>query len=223
MKNIIVALTAIALFCACDRDGKDGAMGPSGPAGAVIVQPTPEPISDVASIVADENVYREGLGQTELSSGLSCTLYTITGGSTILSGANTLTGVTQVATFLLTVPFNQANTSVNDGLNVLPAPLMNNPTYKNLILLKCTGQLVVVTTGYYMFDLASDDGSLLYIDGGLLINNDGGHGVTDVSGTKYLRRGVHTFQLNFSQSGGGSEALILKANGSLVDPGYFYH
>lgn len=222
MKMVYIALLSMSLFLsACAKDGEVGPQGPPGP----VATPTPATPQEqaIADVVDAENEYRLGLGQTMLTTGLSCTLYTVTGGSTILSGANQLTGVSQVATFLLTKPFNQDNTSVSEGLNVLPESLMSNPRHKNLIKLTCTGQLVVTETAYYKFDLTSDDGSLLYIGGALLVNNDGNHGANTVSGTKYLRKGVHAFRLDFAQTGGGSQALVLKANGELVDPMHFVH
>ena len=36
-----------------------------------------------------------------------------------------------------------------------------------------TGHVKLPTTGLWSFSLSSDDGSLLYIDGALFINNDG--------------------------------------------------
>ena len=203
------------------------------PSPTVTVTPTPVVGSPeqleaaaIAAIVDEENIYREGLGQTALTNGLSCALYTVTGGQFIQNDAThtpTLTGIVTVATFLFKDAFNQPNSSANDGLNVLPAALRSNPSYKNLILLRCQGQLVVTTTGYVDFDLTSDDGSVLYVDGSRTIDNDGNHGATEKTGQKYLREGVHTFRLDFAQTGAGNQALILKANNSLLSGQYFFH
>lgn len=184
----------------------------------------PAPPESVQQIVADENAYRLGLGQTQLSSGLSCTLSTFTAGDRIqasIAGHNTLSDLTQVATFLLTQPFNQQDANVSEGMNVLPVPLRS--VYQNMYKLVCSGFLVVTETEYVQFDLRSDDGSVLYVDGAKLLDNDNGHGPTDVSGTKYMRRGVHAMRLDYAQSGGGSQALVLKANGDVIDPGFFVH
>lgn len=195
--------------------------------GETIVLPAPVASlsEDIANLVKAENDYREGLGQTLLSNGLSCTLYTITGGDRIqasIPGHNTLTGITQVASFTYKgIAFNQANSNVNTYLNVLPESIRS--LYTNMYLLRCQGYLVVTQTGYYNFQLTSDDGSLLYIGGSKLIDNDNGHGAVTVSGQKHLRRGVHAFRLDFAQSGGGQQALILKANGDFIDGMYLYH
>lgn len=183
--------------------------------------------SDEVKVVLDEeNTYRLGLGQTLLTEGLSCTLYKITGGQYIQNDSThtpTLTGVTSVASFLFKDSFNQPNSSVNDGLNVLPSALKNNVLYKNLILLRCVGKIVIVRTDWYDFELLSDDGSVLYINGTRLIDNDGGHGITSVSSSKYLRRGVYDFRLDFAQTGSGNQALILNVNGVLVPGSLFFH
>lgn len=205
--------------------GDTGAVGPAGPPGANATTTTLPPLqTDVNFLVDDENTYRLGLGQTMLSSGLSCTLYTVTGGDRIqssIAGHNTLTGINQVATYLYAGPFNQPDSPATDGLNVLPPAL--KPLYLNLFLLRCQGQLVVITTDYYTFDLASDDAGLLYIDGAKVIDNDNSHGVTLVSGQKYLRRGVHTFRLDYAETGAGNQALVLKAGGASINPIFYYH
>jgi hypothetical protein len=224
--KLIVIMLAVMTLVGCGK-GDTGAVGAPGP---TVYVPTPavaDPVSpeamDIAAIVADENDYRLGLGQTALTNGLTCTLYTITGGQYIQNIVPTLTGVTQVATFLMKDSFNQADSPVSEGLNVLPAALRSNATYNNNIKLVCSGQLVVSETGYYNFELASDDASLLYLNGAKLIDGDGAHGVVTKAGTKYLRRGVHPFALHFAQTGGGNQALILNVNGALVPGTRFFH
>lgn len=208
-------------------DGDRGEVGDTGPVGPPGVVPTPTPIPPVQeavnAVVDDENTYRLGLGQTMISEGLTCTLYTVTGGDRIqssISGHNTLTGITSVATYLYKGLFNQPDSPVSDGMNVLPVPLRS---YTNMYLLRCTGYIVVTETNYYKFDLNSDDASLLYIDGSKLIDNDNNHGATLVSGTKYLRKGVHTFRLDYAQTGGGNQALQLTVGGASIDPIFYYH
>lgn len=238
--NFAFAILVLALSgCGTDTNTNTVQQVPV-PGPTVVVTATPDPAptlsadeqvaADIKVIVDNENQYREGLGQTALTSGLSCTLYTITGGTyinaTSITGASqspVLSGVVQAATFLLTDGFNQADSPVTDGLNVLPTALRGLPQYQNLIKLTCQGQLVVTSTGFVSYDLTSDDASVLTVDGARLIDNDGGHGATLKSAQKYLRSGVHTFRLDFAQTGAGNQALILNANGSLLVGQYFYH
>lgn len=246
MKNLILVLILLA-FTGCGGWSSVERVPTPGPTVTVnvpvpgpTVTATPDPLptltpdqveaATIQSLTDSENAYREGLGQTALTGGLSCTLYTITGGqyinSTSITGASqspVLTGVSQVATFLLNTAVNQPDGPASDGLNVLPAALKANPAYQNLIKLICQGDLVVTTTGYYNFDIVSDDGSVVYVDGGRLIDNDGNHGATEKQGSKYLREGVHQFRFDFAQTGAGNQALVIKANGVLILPQYFLH
>ena len=190
-------------------------------------QPTePEVVGedqDVANLIQDENDYRLGLGQTILSKGLSCTLYTFTGGDRIqasIANHNTLQGLKSVGSYLLQAPFNQAESSVNDGMNVMPDSLKN--IYKTNYLLRCQGVVVVTDNDNYQFDLTSDDASVLYVGGSKVIDNDNAHGTTTIRANKYLRRGVHTIRVDYAQQG-GSQSLILKMNEEVLKANKFFH
>ena len=190
----------------------------------VPTEPESPVVDEVQLLVDEENEYRLGLGQTMLSQGLSCKLYTITGGHRIqsTSGSNlTLQNRRLVATFLHTTVFNQEASPIDDGLNVFPEPLRG--VFKNLYYLRCDGYLVVTETGYYSFELNSDDASLLYIDGSLVVDNDGSHAPTVKTGQKYLRKGVHAFRLDYAQTGGGQQALQLKMNNELLSGSVLFH
>jgi hypothetical protein len=187
--------------------------------------PTPDEEQDTINhLVEDENEYRDSWGSSLLTTGLTCTLYTISGGSRIqvsIPGHTQLTGKTKVTSYLYKGEFNQPNVSTSLGLNVLPTALKN--TYKNMYYLQCVGFLVATASSTYQFDLTSDDASLLYVSGAKVIDNDNNHGATLVTGSKYLRKGVHSFKLEYAQAGGGSQALILKMNSALLNPKYLYH
>lgn len=224
---LLTMLTTMLAACA-GHDGKDGSNGLTGPQGPAITPPsapaTDSVQDDITALVKDENDYRLGLGQTTLASGLSCVLYTVTGGDRIqasVSGHNTLTGLVQVASYTYKGVFNQPDSPASDGMNALPPALRS--IYTNMYLLRCQGQLVVRESGMIRFDLLSDDGSVLYIDGSKLVDNDNNHGIVLASGQKNLRRGVHTFRLDYAQTGAGSQALILKWNDSILDPMYLFH
>jgi hypothetical protein len=71
------------------------------------------------------------------------------------------------------------------------------------------GALNVATTGSYTFSLNSDDGSLLFIDGILAINNGGPHGPNGVSNTVLLTAGQHPFEVQFYEDFGGQSGVDL--------------
>lgn len=66
------------------------------------------------------------------------------------------------------------------------------------------GYLQVPQTGGYQFWTESDDGSVLYLDNDIVVDNDGDHGFEEKSGLAYLQQGWHKFKLVYFNSGGGS-------------------
>jgi len=65
--------------------------------------------------------------------------------------------------------------------------------------LEYQGSIYVPVTGNYAFRLSSDDGSKLFLDGTLVIDNDGVHGMWDKSGKINLKEGNHAFRLQYFQ------------------------
>ncbi|EBA12653.1 calcium-binding protein [Roseobacter sp. CCS2] len=63
--------------------------------------------------------------------------------------------------------------------------------------LRLASVVEVTTAGYYTFTSGSDDGSVLWIDGTELIDNDGAHKYRERSGSVYLEQGQHTIQVNY--------------------------
>jgi large repetitive protein len=64
-------------------------------------------------------------------------------------------------------------------------------------ILRFTGVLNIPASKVYTFYLNSDDGSKLYIDGKLVINNDGTHGATELSASKNLTVGSHSIEVQY--------------------------
>jgi hypothetical protein len=71
------------------------------------------------------------------------------------------------------------------------------------------GVFVVDTPGLYYFRLTSDDGSRLYIDGALVIDNDGYHATRAADGAVGLTAGPHAIHVPYWQ-GPGPVALTLE-------------
>jgi len=69
--------------------------------------------------------------------------------------------------------------------------------------LEFTGYLDVPTDGLYTFSVASDDGSELWIGDQKVIDNDGLHGVRDVTGLIRLAAGLHPIRVTFFEHAGG--------------------
>lgn len=65
--------------------------------------------------------------------------------------------------------------------------------------IKFVGKLIVETAGQYTFTIGSDDGSKLYIDDNLVVNNDGLHGYQERTGTVSLTAGEHKIRVDYYQ------------------------
>lgn len=75
------------------------------------------------------------------------------------------------------------------------------------------GAILVPADDVYTFATRSDDGSRLFVDGGLIVDNGGPHGPELKSGDVRLTRGVHGIFLEYDQRGGGYELDVLWARG----------
>jgi Ca2+-binding RTX toxin-like protein len=79
--------------------------------------------------------------------------------------------------------------------------------------LKFETTLTITTGGTYTFRTSSDDGSMLFLDGVQIVDNDGLHGVATVtSAGQALSAGTYTLELTFFERGGGN-VLNAEING----------
>ena len=76
-----------------------------------------------------------------------------------------------------------------------------------------TGRFWVEKPGDYSFELVSDDGSKLYVDGQVVVDNDGAHVVTTRDGEVTLKGGIHSIRVSYFQGRRFRLALILKVKG----------
>jgi hypothetical protein len=68
------------------------------------------------------------------------------------------------------------------------------------------GNFEVERPGDYTFHLTSDDGSKLYIDDRLVIDNDGDHSLLELKNSTNLSAGTHPIRIEFFEAGG--EAVL---------------
>ena len=62
------------------------------------------------------------------------------------------------------------------------------------------GFIRVPEDGIYKFYLTSDDGSLLWIDGKKIVDNNGTHGAREMAGEVPLQAGLHSFRVGYFQT-----------------------
>ncbi len=72
-----------------------------------------------------------------------------------------------------------------------------------------SGYIKIEKGGTYIFFSSSDDGSMLYIDDKLVVDNDGAHGMEEKWGDIDLTPGYHPIWLKY-YNGGGSRGLQIK-------------
>ncbi len=72
-----------------------------------------------------------------------------------------------------------------------------------------SGRFYVAKPGKYRFALLSDDGSKLYIDGRVVVKNDGVHAILREDGSITLTAGMHSIRLSYFQGPRFSISLIL--------------
>lgn len=73
-----------------------------------------------------------------------------------------------------------------------------------------TGYFYIGKEGRYCFRLTSDDGSKLYIDKKMVINNDGGHPAQMMQGAIKLSPGIHEMRVQYYQGPRYDIALVLE-------------
>ena len=71
-----------------------------------------------------------------------------------------------------------------------------------------TGVLRIEQAGKYSFHTSSDDGSRLYIDGKLVVENWGPHGMTKKSGEIELEAGDHDIRIAYEEISGSAGCIV---------------
>jgi putative heme-binding domain-containing protein len=92
----------------------------------------------------------------------------------------------------------------------LKVPLIKK--HGDAFVLRFTGSLTVPRDGTYVFYTVSDDGSRLYLDGKLVVNNDGLHGMAEKKATVPLSAGDHALVVTYFNNS-GDEGLELTWEG----------
>ncbi len=81
--------------------------------------------------------------------------------------------------------------------------LIGDATKEDQIALVLESHLQIEEAGKYSFFTTSDDGSKLFVNGELVVDNDGNHGVRERGGSKVLEKGIHLLRVEYYNGGGG--------------------
>ena len=89
------------------------------------------------------------------------------------------------------------------------------------------GYINATTNGTYTFSTSSDDGSQLYIDDILVVDNDHKHAAFELTSAINLVRGFHKIQIRYFQAGGYGDLKVFMAepgnNKHEISPGLLFH
>ncbi|RKU17998.1 hypothetical protein C6503_10370 [Candidatus Poribacteria bacterium] len=97
------------------------------------------------------------------------------------------------------------NTFITKNLNVptrgyiIGFPMPDMPSVFENFAIRFRAELKIDTPGIYTFELSSDDGSQLYINGKLVIDNDGIHATVSKQGSIKLDIGIHPIEIHYFQ------------------------
>lgn len=81
------------------------------------------------------------------------------------------------------------------------------------------GNISVAAAGSYTFSTTSDDGSLLFVDGQLVVNNNNYQGATQRTGSVFLSAGTHLLEVQYFQGQGADDLSVPLPSGvTYVDP-----
>lgn len=119
-------------------------------------------------------------------------LYTLPGASNGLVG-----------TYYHTPDWSGTPDLIQRDLFILPNNILREP-----FSIRWVGKIAAPVSGTYLFATRSDDGSLVYIDDQLVVDNSGSHGAQDRQGTIELSEGFHDIQVLYNELGGSREMQL---------------
>ena len=76
--------------------------------------------------------------------------------------------------------------------------------YRSPFSIEWKGYILIEEKGTYKFATKSDDGSNVYIDGDLIVDNGGFHAQRYISGIIFLDEGYHHIKIEYFDGGGGA-------------------
>ncbi len=71
-----------------------------------------------------------------------------------------------------------------------------------------SGLIKINADGVYRFFTSSDDGSRLYVDDNLVVDNDGPHGLTEKNGLVALSKGLHKLKVTYFEATGSNDLFV---------------
>lgn len=142
-----------------------------------------------------------------------------TGGVSDFNGAGEITwwspsfnaNVTQTGTGIITLPY---------ASNMYPPDSTGGNDFTAFETAKFTGNFSLAGPGTVTFTLGSDDDTFLYVDGTLVVQNPGVHGVSSATNTSgMLSAGSHSLTLFYADRENTGAFLSVDSSASITAPG----
>lgn len=149
-------------------------------------------VEDLGSIVLDEGIMGLGIFDTDVKPGHGLIGQVYIPGHPIYNLPN-FKRMTPLYTFAA------ANLNVHARHYTEGFPTPQKQTVLENFAIRFRGKLAVDTPGTYMFELLSDDGAKLYINGKLVVDNDGTHGPQSRRAHFTLKAGFHPVEIHYFQ------------------------
>lgn len=86
--------------------------------------------------------------------------------------------------------------------------ILPNNSLREPYSIKWVGKVAAPTAGPYVFGTRSDDGSLVYVDGQLVVDNSGSHGSEYREGVINLEQGFHDIEVRYNELGGSRDMQL---------------
>jgi hypothetical protein len=137
--------------------------------------------------------------RTPLPDGFRGAVYNLPSQTTMLPNFATLRPVGYVYTYALNVP----NRLWTEGMPGITDRI-------EWFAIDYEADFWIAKAAKYRFRLTSDDGSRLYIDGRMVIDNDGVHSATEMGGSATLDAGMHHMRVSYFQGPRYALALVLE-------------
>ena len=116
---------------------------------------------------------------------------------------------------ILTIEENIAFSNGNGGFDSSQVGSINPHVGSNEFSLRASGYIDIPVAGQYIFELSSDDGSVLWIDGTEVVKMDGLQAFTTGMGIIELEAGLNSIGIEYFENT-GSEGLELRWEGPVT-------
>jgi CSLREA domain-containing protein len=162
---------------------------------------------------------QRGVARAGGGSGLLGTFYSLSGEPTteLINPYSNLEALTPTATATTAmIDFGAGTESAPGDGSVLDRDGTDGNPFGGIGVDVGTGNFAALWKGFinvpenatYVFTTRSDDGSVLFIDGNLIVDNNGFHGMQNISEQVTLSAGAHAIVVAFMEAGGGAGVQV---------------